>query len=234
MQTISVLVVDEDELTRAFLADNLLADGYEVTVADRREKALALLSVHRYELVIADVNGQTLGLLDAVRGADGLAGRIDPDTPLIALTGRAGELHRVRVLEHGGDDIVAKPFSYPELRARIAAVIRRTQERPGLRVQRVGPLTVDTRRREAKVSDRSLELTCREYELLRALAADPGRVFTRAELMREVWGLPATLRTRTLDSHVARVRRKLAEHGVGHLLVNVWGVGYRLDSGSSR
>ena len=87
-----------------------------MTAADCRERALGLLSVGRFDLVIADVNGHTLGLLDPVRGADGLASRIDPDTPLIALSGHAGELHRVRVLERGGGDVLAKPFSYPELR----------------------------------------------------------------------------------------------------------------------
>ena len=230
----AILLVDEDPAARAFLAENLAADGYAVTVAEDRDHALALLNVTTPDLIIVDVNGETLGLLDAVRSADGFASRIDPDTPLVTLTGRAGELHRIRVLERGGDDVIAKPFSYPELRARITAILRRcartTTSGP---VLRAGPVTVDTRTRAVRVLDRPLELTGREYDLLRTLATEPTRVFTRAELLRGVWGYRTP--SRTLDSHACRLRRKLERAGAGALLANVWGVGYRLcDPGSLR
>ena len=123
-----ILIVEEHEATRAFLADQLTCDGYEILLANSRRHALHLLSSHHPQLVLADINGETLGLLDAVRGGEGLAGEIDPNTPLIVLTARADELARVRVFDRGGDDVVAKPFSYPELRGRIRALLRRAYE----------------------------------------------------------------------------------------------------------
>jgi DNA-binding response OmpR family regulator len=115
--TFSILICEEDAATRAFVADNLATDGYEVLVADFKAAALAKLETRQPDLVICDVNGETLGFLDAVRRADGVASRVDQDVPLIVLTERADELARVRYLDRGGDDVVAKPFSYPELRA---------------------------------------------------------------------------------------------------------------------
>ena len=105
-----MLIVEEDHAARAFLATQLDADGYEVLLAENRRQALHLLATHRPQLVLADINGQALGLLDAVRAGDGLAGAIDANTPMIVLTARADELVRVRVFERGGDDVVAKPF----------------------------------------------------------------------------------------------------------------------------
>ena len=116
-RTHTILVAEEHPATRNFLIDNLAADGYRTLAAEDRAKALALLDVEHPDLVVVDINGDTLELLDAVRSATGLASRIDPDTPLIALTGRSDAIHRIRLLERGGDDVVAKPFTYPELRA---------------------------------------------------------------------------------------------------------------------
>jgi len=224
-----ILIVEEDLSIRAFLAQQLEADGYEILLAENRRHALHLLASHRPQLVLADINGQTLGLLDAVRGGRGLAGEIDPDTPLIVLTANADELARVRVFDRGGDDVVAKPFSYPELRGRIRALLRRAHQRPPARVSQVGALTVDHLTREVRVGERLIELAAKEYELLQALIAEPTRVHTRQELLREVWGLNGQARTRTLDSHAFRLRQKLAAAEPGRaLVINVWGVGYRL------
>ena len=120
-----ILIVEDDGATRSFLADNLSADGYQVLQAENRRHALALLATTDPALVLADVNGETLGLLDAIRTGAGLRAAVDPDTPMIVLTSRADELARVRVFEHDGDDVVTKPFSYPELRGRIRALLRR-------------------------------------------------------------------------------------------------------------
>ena len=134
-----ILIVEENAGTRAFLAEQLEADGYEILLAEDRRHALALLASHQPHLVLADINGHTLGLLDAVRAGEGLAGEIDPHTPLIVLSARADELARVRVFDRGGDDVVAKPFSYPELRGRIRAGLRRAHRpRPALPTPRVG------------------------------------------------------------------------------------------------
>jgi DNA-binding response OmpR family regulator len=218
----TILLADEDDATRAFLASNLTADGYQVRPAADRTKAIALLSVDHPALIIADLNGQTLELLDTVRSGE--APTIDPDTPIIVLSERPDDVHHIRVLERGGDDIIAKPFSYPELRARVAAVLRRAECRHHSRRLRFASLTIDLAARHVRLGEQPIELSAKEYELLVALANDPQRVFTREELLREVWGYRTP--SRTVDSHACRLRHKLSAHPQ-RLVINVWGVGYR-------
>ena len=221
----SIVLADENDATRAFLTSNLEADGYRVKAADDRATAIALLSVDQPDLIIADINGQTLELLDAIRSGNGLAGHLDPDTPMIVLSERPDDIHRIRVLERGGDDIIAKPFSYPELRARVAAVLRRAERSRHPRQLRVASLTIDLTARHVRLGDDPIALSAKEYELLVALAHDPHRVFTREELLRDVWGYRTP--SRTVDSHACRLRQKLSTHPE-RLIINVWGVGYRL------
>ena len=223
-----VLVAEEDDVAREFLAENLTADGYEVRTADSREQALVRLSVQQPDVIVVDVNGKTLGLIDAIRAGDGLAGHVDPATPLIVLTARVDELHRIRVLDRGGDDVLAKPYSYPELRARLAALLRRARASHAPRVLRVGELKIDLAARTVQMRGNRVELPAKEYELLRRLAREPTRVFTREELLRDVWGFARGGRTRTLDSHACRLRRRLVEAGGDGVLQAIWGVGYRL------
>ena len=149
---------------------------------------------------------------------------------MIVLTGRGADADRVRGLECGADDYVIKPFHYPELRARIGAVLRRggRQARgavPGGRDRR------STRRgATVTVGERDVQLSNKEFSLLRVLASDPTRVFSKEELLHDVWGYRTLGRTRTLDSHASRLRRKLdPEHS--RYVVNCWGVGYRLIDG---
>jgi DNA-binding response OmpR family regulator len=227
----TILVAEEHDATRAFLATNLAADGYRVLIAPDRAKALALLSTSHPDLILVDINGETLSLVDAIRSGEGPAGRADPDTPLIVLSRDADRLQRIRVLDRGGDDVVKKPFAYPELRARIAAVLRRSELRRRTRILRAGPIMIDVRSREVRVFDRPVELSAKEYDLLVTLAGEPTRVFTRAELMRGIWGLQTFGHTRTLDSHASRLRRKLCGDRDEKLVINVWGVGYRLVPG---
>jgi DNA-binding response OmpR family regulator len=231
--TSTILVADEHDATRSFLADQLIADGYRVLVAPDRAKAIALMVTARPDLILVDVNGRTLEFVDAIRSGEGLAGRVNPDTPLIVLSRDADRLQRIRVLERGGDDIIKKPFAYPELRARIAAVLRRCELRRRTSILRAGPIAIDVRSREVRVFDRTVELSAKEYDLLVTLAGEPTRVFTRAELLRGVWGLQTFGHTRTLDSHASRLRRKLCGDGHDKLVINVWGVGYRLVDGAT-
>lgn len=225
----TILLAEEDDSTRAFLHENLSADGYRVLVAPDRAKALALLSTATPDLVVLDINGQTLELLDTVRAGEEIAGLADPDTPMIVLSGDADRLQRIRLLERGGDDVISKPFSYSELRARIVAVLRRSEiTRRGRCILRAGPIVIDARSREVRVAGRSAQLSAKEYELLVTLASEPTRVFTHAELLRDVWGFQTAGRTRTLDSHAWRLRCKLCDGTDHKLVVNVWGVGYRL------
>lgn len=225
-----VLLVEDDEPTATFLADNLLADGFEPVVARSLAEALDLLATDPPDVAVVDVglpDGSGLDLLRHVRTADGVISRTDPGLPVLLLSGRSGELDRLRGFERGCDDYVVKPFGYRELRSRIEAVLRRSggPRRAGL--LRVGPLEIDASSRTATLRGRPLELSHKEFQLLRVLACEPTRVLTKAELLRAVWGHRAVGVTRTLDSHACRLRAKLGRDG-DRFVVNVWGVGYRL------
>ncbi|MDQ3936420.1 MAG: response regulator transcription factor [Actinomycetota bacterium] len=225
----SILVVDDDEPTRTFLSDQLAADGYRVAVAARAGEALRAMEVRRPDIVLLDLgleDGDGLQVLDRVRAADG-ASRIDPETPVVVVSGRSGEADRIRGLVRGADDYVCKPFSYAELLARVRAVLRRASARRARGMVRVGDLTIDPATRSVRLAGRAVPLSAKEFALLHALASDPSRVHPKAELLRDVWGYLATGATRTVDTHACRLRRKLAAGGA-HLVVNVRGVGYRL------
>jgi DNA-binding response OmpR family regulator len=226
-----LLIVEDDEATRAFLADNLTADGFAVACASGAAEGVRAIEVRHPVLVLLDLglDGQASGLdlLDRVRSADGMGSRIDPDVPVIVLTGRSGEADRVRGFARGADDYLVKPFHYGELLARVRAVLRRTQARTRRGLLRVGPLTVDPMTRAVTLDGRSVTLSAKEFSLLHALAEDPTRVRSKDELLREVWGYVSIGRTRTVDAHACRLRRKLAVSG-RPWVVNVRGVGYRL------
>ena len=145
------------------------------------------------------------------------------------LSGRGSEADRLRGFAAGADDYLVKPFHYPELAARIAAVLRRRAGRREGPI-RVGELVVDSVTRRVRVGDREVKLANKEFVLLRALATEPHRVFTKTELLRDVWGFQSMGRTRTLDSHASRLRRKLDPEG-SRFVFNCWGVGYRLIGG---
>jgi DNA-binding response OmpR family regulator len=229
----AILIVEDDLPTRTFLADNLTADGYDLRVAGTLSDALRTLQYHRIGLAVVDLglpDGSGLELLRKVREAGGTGARIDPRLPLIVLSGRAGETDRVRAFERGADDFLPKPFSYSELRLRVAALLRRAGERPSEGRLRVGELELDPVAREVRLHGARVLLAQKEFALLRQLAAEPTRVFTKAELLRDVWGFRAAGATRTLDSHACRLRQKLSVRG-DRFVVNVWGVGYRLVDG---
>ena len=227
----TLLVVEDDDATRTFLADNLTADGYDVIVADCARDALRLLESKFPDLVVLDVelpDASGLELVRRVRAADGLTSRVNPAMPLLVLSGHDTELDRLRGLEAGADDYVGKPFSFHELRLRVAALLRRAEAPArGRGRMRVGDLEVDAPSREVVLRGRRIDLSQKEFALLRALAADPTRVYTKEELLRTVWGFRSMGSTRTLDSHACRLRQKLGIDG-DRFVLNVWGVGYRL------
>jgi len=224
------MVVEDDDATREFLADNLKADSYAVVAASSGRQALNLLEVKDCDLMLLDVmlpDASGFELCRRVRDADGLAQRIDPQIPVIMLTGRTSETDRVRGFARGADDYIVKPFHYQELAARIEAVLRRSRGRRGEGVLQVGELRIDPVSREVVVGGRKVDLSAKEFALLRTIAAEPTRVFTKEELLRDVWGFKLMGSTRTLDSHASRLRRKLGSSG-RRWVINVWGVGYRL------
>jgi DNA-binding response OmpR family regulator len=225
-----ILVVEDDEATAAFLADNLTADGFRVAQATSAGEGLRAIEVRRPRLVLLDLAlGESSGLelLDRVRSADGLATRIDPQLPVMVLSGRAGEVDRVRSFERGADDHVCKPFLYQELLARMRAVLRRAEGRRAQGVLRVRDLTIDPVTRIVRLAGSRIELSAKEFALLHALAAEPTRVYRKQELLRDVWGYIAVGNTRTLDAHASRLRKKLGASR-RPWVVNVRGVGYKL------
>jgi DNA-binding response OmpR family regulator len=210
----ALLLAEPEPATRGFLERHLRQDGFDVVEAWDGE-AVELLEVTRPDLVLA---------------ADSLAAdlcRRAADIPIIVL-GRADSdpVDRVRAFDGGCDDYLGRPFHYEELLARIRAVLRRVAPPPRELIE-VGDLLIDRAARRVTVQSVSVVLAAKEYDLLVKLAGEPSRVFTKEQLLREVWGFRSLGRTRTLDSHASRVRRKLAAAG-GDFVRNVWGVGYSL------
>jgi DNA-binding response OmpR family regulator len=225
----TLVVCEDDAATLELLCDHLEADRFRALPAPCAADALRLCQYKQPDLLLLDLNlpdASGLEVLREIRASEGSTGRYDPELPVIVLSGRGTDADRVRGLLCGADDYVVKPFGVQEVVARIAAVLRR---RSGRRAGplRIGELLVDPVRREASVGGRAVRLANKEFTLLRVLATDPTRVFTKAELLRDVWGFRSQGRTRTLDSHASRLRRKLDPDG-GRFVVNCWGVGYRL------
>jgi DNA-binding response OmpR family regulator len=225
-----VLVVEDDEATAEFLVDNLRADGYRAAAASGVGEGLRAIEVRQPDLVLLDLvleDGNGLELLDRVRSADGLASRLDPELPVIVLSGRTEETDRVRGFARGCDDYVAKPFSYPELHGRIRALLRRAADRSRQGMLRVGPLVIDPITRRVRLDGQPVHLSAKEFSLLQMLASDPTAVFPKEQLLRDVWGYVSMGNTRTLDAHACRLRKKLAASPRPFVL-NLRGVGYRL------
>ncbi len=222
-----ILVVEDDPATAAFLADNLAADGFEIATASGTGEAMRAVDLRQPDLVVLDVmleDGSGLEVLDRIRASDGTAARIDPDVPVLILSGRGSEVERVRGFARGADDYVVKPFAYPEFVARVRALLRRASGRPSRGPIRVGELFIDPSTRDVRVGERSLRLSVKEFALLHALASEPTRVVPKTELLRDVWGYRTIGATRTVDAHACRLRKKLGAQWV----MNVRGVGYRL------
>ena len=225
----AVLVVEREAPVRAFLEQQLTEDGYDVLSAERALTALELLERERPDLVLLDAVLPDQSGFDVCRRLrEGEPGRSwNREVPVIMVSSRAEPVDRVRGFARGCDDYVTKPFVYDELLARMRAVLRRTS-RPPRTCLGVGDLSIDLASRAVRVGSERVCLSAKEYDLLVALAQDPDRVFRKEELLRDVWGFRSLGRTRTLDSHASRLRRKLNANGDGRYVVNVWGVGYRL------
>ena len=218
----AVLLAEPEPTTRDFLARHLADDGFDVVDAAALAEALELAEQAKPALVLT-----SLELCRRLR--EGEPGRSwDRDVPVIVLGDpQADAVDRVRAFARGCDDFVPRPFHYDELVARIRAVLRRTS--PSTReLLEAGTIRIDRPTRRVTANGVAVALPAKEYELLLELAGDPRRVFTKEELLREVWGFRSLGRTRTLDSHASRLRRKLVQAGAGPWVLNVWGVGYRL------
>jgi DNA-binding response OmpR family regulator len=205
----ALLLAEPEPDTRGFLERHLRKDGFQV-VGEEAHPDLVLLG--------------DSAALDECRARHG-------DVPVIVLgEAESDAVDRVRALDRGCDDFLARPFVYEELLARIRAVLRRTTP-PAHETRRAGPIRADLATRSVTVDGVPVSLAGKEYELLLKLMTDPTRVFTKEQLLREVWGFRSLGRTRTLDSHASRLRRKLSAAAPGLFVLNVWGVGYRLLEG---
>ena len=221
----SVLVVDDEPKIVDVVGDYLRGAGFSVTTAADGERALELARARPPDLVVLDLGLPGLDGLDVTRELR----RASPPVPIIMLTARGEETDRVLGLELGADDYLVKPFSPRELVARVRAVLRRTEIGQAERERFVvGDIAVDTGRRQVTVGDRVLDLTATEFDLLVELARQPGRVFTRAQLLGAVHGVVVESYERTVDVHIKNIRRKLEPdpHRPRYLLT-VHSVGYR-------
>jgi DNA-binding response OmpR family regulator len=219
-----LLVVEDDPTIAEPLARALRRDGYDVDVHGDGASALARARRGDVDMVVLD-----LGLPD-IDGMD-VCRRLRAESrglPILMLTARADELDTVIGLDAGADDYVTKPFRLAELLARVRAVMRRGQV--GSAVQEVRDITVDSDARKAWLGGAELQLTVKEFDLLRVLVRDAGRVVSRGQLMREVWGAPWPSSTKTLDMHMTWLRRKLGDDPLhSRYITTLRGVGFRFE-----
>jgi two-component system response regulator RegX3 len=212
-----VLVVEDEETIAEPLAEGLRREGFTVTVAGTGAEALAAEDA---DVVLLDLRLPDIDGLDVCRQL-----RARSDVPIIVVTARGEEVDRVVGLELGADDYVVKPFGTRELIARIRAVTRRSRGRSTDGPIRIGELELDERSRRATIGGEELDLTPKEFDLLVALGRDPGAVVSRQRLLEDVWNTSWYGSTKTIDVHVAALRRKLGDAG---LIETIRGVGFRL------
>jgi DNA-binding response OmpR family regulator len=221
-----ILIVEDDEAIAQGLRDNFQFEGYETHWASDGETALRVAREEKPDLIVLDIRLPRMSGYEVCRKLR--AG--GSTTPILMLTARGEEEDRILGLDLGADDYVTKPFSVRELLARARALLRRSSVAQALPDElRIGDIVVDFRSYEAHRNGCPIELTRKEFGVLRLLAACEGRVVTRDELLETVWGLNAGQSTRTIDNHVATLRAKLEEDpGHPRTLQTVHGVGYKL------
>jgi DNA-binding response OmpR family regulator len=225
----TVLVVDDDALIRDVVVRYLEREGFSPQQASDGDQAKRSIEEHAPDLVILDI------MLPAVNGLDLCRWiRESSDVPVILLTARGEEQDRIVGLELGADDYVVKPFSPRELVQRVKAILRRAAPRPDAAPTRLDTagLVVDAETREVRQGERVLGLTATEFDLLWCLASHPRVVFSREQLMAQVWGYQAALDagTSTVTVHVRRLREKIEDDpSQPRLITTVWGVGYRFE-----
>lgn len=228
-----ILVVDDEDSILQFVSYNLKKEGYEVQVARTGDEALDLAAQHGFDLIILDI---------MLPGADGYEVcrklRVYSDIPVLFLSARDTELDKVVGLELGGDDYLAKPFGIRELQARVKALLRRSasgmpshpEQLPGERLQAAG-IVLDEVAHEAHFAESLIDLTPREFELLATLMRYPGQVLSREQLLKQAWGWEFLVETKTVDTHIKRLRDKLTAAGVDPSVVEtVRGYGYRIQA----
>lgn len=232
-QTPRILLVDDEQSVQELLSYPLRKDGYEVVQAADGKEALELFRDSRFDLVVLDVMMPRMDGLECCRQL-----RARSSVPIIMLTARSEEVDKIVGLELGADDYITKPFSVREFRSRVKALLRRSsmvrdESEVGESAIEHGDLKIDPLKRSVTVSGEPVELTFVEFEMLLAMASSPGRVWSRDQLLGQVWGNSDYRDPRTIDVHVRHLREKIeTEPGSPEYLLTVRGVGYRFRDGN--
>jgi DNA-binding response OmpR family regulator len=228
----TILIVEDERNLCHLIRDNLQEQGYQVLQAFDGPSALTMAKDAVPDLVILDIMLPGIDGLEVCRRL-----RQDSIVPILMLTARAEEIDRVLGLELGADDYLTKPFSMRELKARVRALLRRvemmqTTHLSANQVLTTAGLYLDPTSYETRLDDQAIDLTPKEFALLYLLVRHPGRVFSRAYLLDEIWGYEAAAYDRTVDTHVYRLRQKLGAEGeIAQRIVAVRGIGYKFERG---
>jgi DNA-binding response OmpR family regulator len=219
-----VMVIEDEKEIRDLVRYNLEREGFRVAVAGGGDQGLEMIFASRPDALVLDLMLPGRSGLEVLREL-----RRETTTrelPVILLTARGAEMDKLLGFEHGADDYLTKPFSPRELIARLRALLRRARPSRAPAVIELGPIRIDPLARETRVGGTLITLTPREFDLLAFFASHPGRVLTRDELLRKVWGYDYVGDTRTVDVHVRRLRLKLGEHH--RVIETITGVGYKM------
>ncbi|SCX87949.1 response regulator [Alkaliphilus peptidifermentans] len=223
-----VLVVDDEEHILELIKFNLEKNGFEVYTSDDGEECISFLTKQKVDLVVLDLmlpGTDGLEVCKRIRRLEGLE-----KIPIIMLTARGEETDRILGLELGADDYITKPFSVRELVARIKAVLRRIEDAPQTKSKllKVKDLEMNIEQHEIRVKGILIELTLKEFELLRILIENRGKVLSRNLLLDEVWGYEYFGETRTVDVHIRHLRKKIGDDETGDYIETIRGVGYKI------
>ncbi|MFZ5445562.1 MAG: winged helix-turn-helix domain-containing protein [Myxococcota bacterium] len=221
-----ILVIEDEQDLGSLLEYNLRADGHEAEVARTGAAGVSRAKTWKPDLVLLDLMLPDIAGTEVAR----LIRDAEPKPALIMVTARGEESDRVKGLELGADDYVVKPFSVKELLLRVKAVLRRRSDEPKSEARQLarGDIALDVERHEVRVSGKPVVLTALEFRLLKTFLERPGRVQTRETLLSDVWGIDADITTRTVDTHIKRLREKLGP--AGDVIETIRGVGYKLVS----
>ncbi len=218
-----IYCVEDEAAIRNMMVYTLIASGYEAEGVDCGSTLWEKLKEKKPKLIMLDLNlpeEDGLSVLKKLKG--------NPETesiPVIIATARGTEYDKVLGLDSGADDYLAKPFGMMEMISRVKAVLRRCEPKSQKKIYFLGPLTLDTTSHTVTVDGKPVKLTIKEYELLSMLLEEPGKVFSRVDLMKAIWGMSNVGETRTVDVHIATLRTKIGQ--AGHYIETVRGVGYR-------
>ncbi|HPC98141.1 MAG TPA: response regulator transcription factor [Bacteroidales bacterium] len=220
-----ILIVDDEEDLCEILQYNLINEGYNTEIAHSAEEALKR-SLEDFDLILLDV---MMGNVSGFKFADILRKEKNIETPIIFLTAKDSENDILTGFSLGADDYIPKPFSINELSARVKAVLKRAgnEKKKQAAIVRFGEIELDTHRKRLIVHDEKVELTKKEYEILRLLLDNPGKVFSRENILEKVWGNDVIVTERTVDVNITRLRSKLGEYG--SYLKNKTGYGYYIE-----